>query len=558
MGKGVCLDKIAHKTDNCDSSHGLQVFEAEDGNVDGYCFACDTFVKHPYGEPKLAKDIPAPRRKKRTTAEIEAELASIGKLKTFDLMDRRLKRGTLKYFGIKIGLDTSDGKTPKLHFYPYTRDGAVVKYKVRVVETKQMWSVGSCDDLDLFGWEQALALGAKRLIIVEGELDAVALQWILGTFNKKEYEDNIPAVVSLINGASSAGKDIARLAPKIRKHFKDISFCFDNDEAGRIATEAACKVMPEATTIALPAKDANDCILEGRAKSAFKAAMFNQCKPKNSRLIWLDDVYDDAKEQAEFGVSWPWDNVTRQTRGIRKGETYYFGAGPKMGKSELVNAIGAHLVGVHDWKILMAKPEEANKKTVKLLAGKIASCKFHDPNVEFDEEAYEKAGKVLLGKKVALLDIYQHMGWESLKQDIFAGVAMGIDAVFIDPITNLTNGMDSAEANTVLQEIAQELAAMALDLDIAIFIFCHLRNPDNGAEHNRGGKILSSQFAGSRAMARSCNYMFGLEGDKDPDLPVEERNVRKLVLIEDREFGEVGVTNLYWDDQTTQFNEMVA
>ena len=553
MGKGTCLDKIAH---SCGTNGGLQVFAREDGGVDGWCFSCEEYVRHPYGEEKLAKSIPKAKRKKKTQEEVDEEIVSISKLKTFDLQDRQLRKGTLQYFGIKIGLDTGDGKTPKLHFYPYTSKGKVVKYKARVIETKAMWSIGSCDDLDLFGWEQALKLGSKRLIIVEGELDAVALQWILGTFNKKEYEDNVPAVVSLINGAGTAGKDLARLAPKIRKHFKDISFCFDDDEAGHKATEAACKVMPEATVIALPCKDANACIIEGRAKSAFKATMFNAAKPKNSRIIWLDEVYEGAKEQAEFGVSWPWDNVTRQTRGIRKGETHYIGAGPKMGKSDLVNAIAAHLVGVHNWKVLMAKPEEANKKTVKLLAGKIASAKFHDPNVEFDEEAYDKAGEVLLGNKVALLNIYQHLGWESLKQDIIAAAALGIDAVFIDPITNLTNGMESGEANTKLQEIAQELSAMALDLNVVIFIFCHLRNPASGEEHNRGGKILSSQFAGSRAMARSCNYMFGLEGNKDPDLSKEEQNMRRLVLIEDREFGEVGVTDLYWDSTTTQFNEV--
>lgn len=555
MGRGQCLDKIAH---SCGTNGGLQVFAREDGGVDGYCFSCEEYVRHPYGEEKLAKSIPKSKRTKKTQAEISAELRAIGKLKTFDLPDRQLNKAALSYFKIKIGLDTSDGKTPKLHFYPYTSGGKVTKCKVRVVDTKAMWSIGDSDDLDLFGWEQALKLGSKRLIIVEGELDAAALQWILVTFNKKEYEDNVPAVVSLINGASSAGKNLARLAPKIRKHFKEVSFCFDDDEAGHKATEAACKVMPEATVVSLPCKDANDCIMQGRAKSAFKATMFNAAKPKNSRLIWLDEVYEEAKEQAEFGASWPWDNVTKQTRGIRKGETYYFGAGPKMGKSELVNAIAAHLVGVHNWKVLMAKPEEANKKTVKLLAGKIASAKFHDPNVEFDEEAYAKAGKVLLGNKVALLNIYQHMGWESLKQDIVASAALGIDAVFIDPITNLTNGMESGEANTKLQEIAQELSAMALDLNVVIFIFCHLRNPGVGPEHNRGGKILSGQFAGSRAMARSCNYMFGLEGDKDPDLSKEEQNMRRLVLIEDREFGEVGVTDLYWDSKTTQFNEVKA
>lgn len=206
--------------------------------------------------------------------------------------------------------------------------------------------------------------------------------------------------------------------------------------------------------------------------------------------------------------------------------------------------------------MLLAKPEEANVKTAKLLAGKIAHAKFHDPKVEFDEERYEEAGKTLLGKKVCMLNLYQHLGWETLKSDIYAAKAEGIDAVFIDPITNLTNGMSAADANTKLQEIAQELAAMAKDLDIVVFIFCHLRNPDAGLPHDRGGAVLTSQFAGSRAMGRSCNYMFGIEGNKDPDLPEEERNIRTIVLLDDREYGEVGRFPLYWSNKTTMFTEI--
>jgi twinkle protein len=116
--------------------------------------------------------------------------------------------------------------------------------------------------------------------------------------------------------------------------------------------------------------------------------------------------------------------------------------------------------------------------------------------------------------------------------------------------------VNAADANTKLQEIAQELSAMALDLNVVIFIFCHLRNPDAGPPHERGGEVLSSQFAGSRAMARSCNLMLGIEGNRDPNLPQHERNIRQLVLLEDREFGENGRFHLYWDAATGLFNEM--
>jgi twinkle protein len=205
--------------------------------------------------------------------------------------------------------------------------------------------------------------------------------------------------------------------------------------------------------------------------------------------------------------------------------------------------------------VFLVKPEEANNKTYKLVAGKLAGKFFHDPDKPFDEGAYDRAGEVLKDH-LYMLNLYQHVGWETLKADIRAAAMEGCKAIIIDPITNLTNGLDSAVANTKLQEIAQELAAMALDLNIVIFIFCHLRNPDSGPPHERGGEVLSSQFAGSRAMARSCNLMLGLEGNRDPNLSQEEKNLRTLVLLEDREFGETGRFKLFWDKNTGLFNEI--
>jgi len=179
---------------------------------------------------------------------------------------------------------------------------------------------------------------------------------------------------------------------------------------------------------------------------------------------------------------------------------------------------------------------------------------FHDPEIPMDYEAYDRAGSMLEGK-LAMVNLYQHLGWESLQADIGTAAAWGAKVVFIDPITNLTNGMASADANVKLQEYAQSLASMALDLGIVIFIFCHLKAPSNGDDHEHGGAVLSSQFAGSRAMMRSCNLMVGLEGDKSPDLEPEEKNMRSLVLLEDREFGQTGRFPIYWDHNTGLFNE---
>lgn len=544
---GACVEKLPH---SCGSRNGLQVFAKEDGTYDGYCFSCKRYVPNPYEDKPEGY---APKAVRRTKEEIEAELADIKECEARDLPDRRLRKETLEAYGVKIGVDEKDGVTPKFHYYPYSGGNA---YKVRLIENKRMWSVGDMHDTHFFGWDKARATGGKKLFITEGECDAMALYQIILDYNKgTKYEGYEPAVVSLPHGSSSAAKSIAKHIEDIKKTFQEIILVFDMDEPGRKASEDVLRILPDAKVASLPEKDANACLVEGRSKACYSAVVFNAKTPKNTRLVWGHSLVEAGRKQAEWGVTWPWEGLTELTRGIRLGETIYIGAGVKMGKSEVVNALSAHCIIAHGWKVFLAKPEEANRKSFQMLAGKVVGRIFHDPKIPFDFAAYDEAAE-LLRDKVCMVNLYQHMGWETLKADIREAAMEGCKAIFIDPITNLTNGMNAADANVKLQEIAQELSAMALDLNIVIFIFCHLKAPEGGASHERGGEVMSHQFAGSRAMMRSCNMMIGIEGNKDPELPKEQRNLRHLVLLEDREFGNSGKIHLYWDDRTSFFNEL--
>ena len=136
-------------------------------------------------------------------------------------------------------------------------------------------------------------------------------------------------------------------------------------------------------------------------------------------------------------------------------------------------------------------------------------------------------------------------------------VAEDVKDVIIDPITVFTNQMSSSEANEFLVGMAAEISSMTMDLNFTCDLFCHLKAPTQGDPHERGGHVLSTQFAGSRAMMRSCKYMIGMEGNKDPEIEEEMRNMRKLVVLEDREFGNTGVVHLFWDKHTSLFNEVL-
>lgn len=569
---GRQIDELPH---TCGSRKGLKVFLEDDGEtISGYCFACGTRVEHPYGVPKDLADVILPPKK--TAKQTVEEMAEVEGFPTVDLPLRRLRVKNLEKFGIKVAMSEADGKTPQAAYFPYTKGGKVTGYRVKTMglEKNFAYSVGDMSGVDLFGWEQAKASGAYRLIITEGEFDAVAVDAI---FERQGKDPSYhPAIVSLNYGAGAARNSLTKVAAEIRKRFKEVILCFDDDEPGRKAAADCAYVLPDAVSVALPYKDANECILQGAQKAAYDAIAFRASKPKNTRIVLGEELHEAAKKPATYGeLTWPYPKLNAKTRGIFYGTTTYIGAGVKMGKSELLNDIGAHFITEHDVKVFMAKPEEANDKTYKLLAGKIAGRRFHDPDVEFDEEAFDKAGERIKGK-LGMLNIYQHVGWQNLKEDIIAAAEWGAKAVFIDPITNLTNGVASAEANTVLQGISQDLSAMAKDYNFAAFIFCHLKAPEGNLSkeqrmnkynqgktiglgncpHELGGDVLSSQFAGSRAMMRSCDLMLGLEGNKDEELDEIQRSTRHIKILEDRNFGESGSFPLFWNKATTRFSEI--
>ncbi len=543
-----CVEKLPH---NCGTRSGLQVFEDE-GRYTGYCFTCRTYVPNPYG------DAEPPAFKPRTAEDRAADLKEItDTYPVLGLEKRKLRADTLQYFGVRVGVSEEDGVTPTCVFFPYGNERGLTAYKFRDLDDKKhMWCIGSFKEAKMFGWGRAIRSGQRTLYITEGEFDAMALYQILKDGNRNtDYAADNPAVVSIKSGASSAVRDVLAVLPEIRKHFQDVVLVFDTDQPGVEAAEQVCRVFPGANVATLPCKDANDCLMQGASKAARAAVLFRHAKAKNTRLVYGSTLADAAREPPVMGLSWPWKKLTEMTRGIRRQETIYFGAGVKMGKSELVNAIACHLITQHKKKVFLIKPEEAMPKSYKMLVGKAAGRIFHDPRVEFNQAAWE-AAEPLIGDNAIFCDAYQFVSWDQLREDIrYAVIHDGVEDVMIDPITCLTNQMGSAEANEELVRLTAELSAMAKDHNFTAYLFCHLKAPGDGLPHERGGKILSTQFAGSRAMMRSCNYMMGLRGNKDPELPVFERNMRYLDLLEDREFGTSGTVPLYWDENTGLFNE---
>ena len=545
MGKPV--EKIVHEA--C-GRRTLQVFKEEDGRHTGFCFRCHEYVKRPYSNQPEGYEPPKPKIK--TKEEIDNELREVLEYPSKGIPERNLGAGTVKYFGVRTALSEADGETVTAHYYPRSTSSEIVSYNVRVLEDKKFFQIGSnSPKVEPFGYMQAMRAGSRKLFITEGEIDAMVLFKIM---MGKWKGENKPAVISLHNGSNSVEK-LAPFVSQIRTKFAEIIFVPDQDEPGELATDMMCKLIPEVRIAKLPLKDVDDCYKAGRANEVFNAVMFEARPRLSGQLVNASTLWEEGKKRPAHGVSWPWPELTKITRGIRTQEGYYIGAGTKMGKSCVVNEIGAHFMIEHDERVFFVKPEESTVVTARKLAGVVASKIFDDPNIEFDEDAYEEAAQ-LIGDKAILYNSYQKTEWKDVKEAIrHAVLAQGCKRVILDPITCFTVGMSGGERNDRLVEISSEIASLSMELDFTYFIFCHLNAPQGGPPHELGGKVQSVQFAGSRAMQRSTHYMIGLEGNKDPDIP-ELNNIRDLVILEDRNFGETGRCKLFYNRGTGRLTEL--
>lgn len=539
VGDEACPECRARGGDK--TGNHLIIFK--DGNKK--CRKCSYFEKG--GAPVIA-----PEEREMSHSKMTVNL--VANLPIKEMKARGIKKEVAEYYGVRTEVNEENGEDAA-YYYPLTMDGTLKGYRCRRLP-KSFSNVASSSlrgcRLDLFGQSVVPAKG-KYILLVGGQDDMLAAYQMLHSVNPR-YK---PKVVSVSSGENlkSVSDNIDYLCT-----FEHIHICLDNDEVGRkYAREIAALLGEKAALIKLPGeyKDANEMLLAGQAQSFYDA--FWAATPYTpDGFVSVEDVYEEATKMPEWGRSWPWPSLTKLTYGRRGGEGIYVGAGVKMGKSAFVNEMVRHIIEVENKKVALFKFEEKPAMTTRLAAGKLMRKPFHKPDGNFTQ-AELKEGVDKVKPYLIMFDAYMANGdlWEKIKPAIrHAVIVEGCKDVFLDPITTFTDGLTAQDTDVKLRGISNELAALSKDLDFFYYCFCHLKSPQQGASHERGGKVQSSQFRGSRAMMEKTYFMLGIERNKDPELPEEERNTSRFVLLEDRAFGNTGVFSVYYDRETGAYLEV--
>lgn len=412
-----------------------------------------------------------------------------------------------------------------IHIATYRNfDGEPIFQKIRFTDSKEFFIVGKAEQI-LYG--SHLFQGRnKKIIITEGEIDCLSIAQVVGDY----------PVVSIPMGAANGIKAIKHNLQWLES-FEEVVFCFDMDEAGRKAAKECASVLSfgKAKIMSLPLKDANEMLKENKIKELYKATWEGTLyKPEG--LTDGSDLREEIRKPVEYGLSYPWENLTKITYGIRKPEMICIGAGTGMGKTTIFKEIEAHLILEHKKKIGIIHLEELAKDTLLGLMSIEASIPFHIPDIKYKQSDFDKAEEAIIGK--CLID----KGFGSSKyQDIESTIrymVKGYDCeyIFLDHITALADGLNK-DVNQQMRNIVSSLASLTRELNFTLFLISHLRKADGQKSHEEGGRVHLDDLYGAAALKQWCSFVFGLERNQQAK-DEKKRNQTAIRCLKDRYTGQ--------------------
>lgn len=523
IGHGPC--------DQCGSKDNLAHYE--DGGTHCFTVGCKNHTLPPHvttGEaPRLTLVSSAPAPTPMITDGVVSALPSRG-----------IRLETCERYGYKVG----EYKGQKCHIAPFfdptTRQLTTQKLRMK---DKKFIKLGDTRNTSFFG--QHLFNGGKALAITEGEIDCLSVS---------QSQGNKWPCVSLPDGAGSAER-VVKEQYEWLDSFESIVLIFDMDEPGRLAAEKVAQMLPagKVKIASLPLKDPNEMLKAGRNDELVRA--FWDAKPwRPDGIVMSRDLRELVRtDDTSSGLEYPWECLTRVTRGIRQSELVTITAGSGIGKTTFVREIAYHLHHKLKQPVGMIMLEESNRRTLEGLVG------LHlDQNILVNREGVTE--DVIMAAFDDLFNgdrditMYDHFG--STDVDNICGrirymaKVMGVKYVFLDHISILVSGLATGDERKLIDITMTKLRTLVQETGITLFAVSHLKRPQGDKGHEDGAEVHLGQLRGSHAIAQLSDLVIGLQKPSEGGDAVEVR------VLKNRYTGEVGSCgNLSYNRHTGRLDE---
>lgn len=372
---------------------------------------------------------------------------------------RKISEETLKKYNVTY----NENKEIQL---PYYKDGELVniKYRTNLGNGKKTFRQEKDTEKTFYGMD--LVDKNNPLIIVEGEMDVLALAEV-GIY-----------AVSVPQGGSDSKLECIENCWEWFKDFKEFVIAVDNDEVGdklkntlinRLGKEN-CKIVSWGNF-----KDANEVLIAGEDLASYIANAV-QLNPEGLSLYYdsFDLIYKSIFEEDKEFYSTGWEKLDNFIK-IRTGHLMIITGYPSRGKSTFVDNMLVNLAKKYDLKHLIASFETTEEDSyvtlLEMIKQKpIKKLKENQTDI-FDEFEFIATHFYRLSVD-RLWDIDQIINLTE-----FMVKRYGIKTLVIDPYNRLKNEYTDRE-DKYIGNILAKLCMLSKKLNILVIFVAHPKKPD--------------------------------------------------------------------------------
>jgi len=495
-----CLNHV------CKSSDARQVYE--EGT--SFCFSCRSWFPADGKESSTVK----------VTGEMESWVF-FEDIQGFDIRGNKARKITKKvaeFFDVKCSYG-SNGEIDA-YYYPYGVN-ELSGYKERKLP-KTFRVIGK--QKGLFG--QLKFNGGKRLIITEGEEDALAVA--------QAYYDKYEKVYPVVSLPSASALNILLEQREWVRNFDEVILMLDNDKAGETALPEVAKIVGyDRVKIAkLPEKDASDVLVKYESKLLLQA-IYDATAFKPAGILSTEDLWKALAEYNEKeSVPYPacLDGLNSKLKGMRTGEITLFTSGTGSGKSTMLREIVLNLIIKTDAKVGIISLEESPAETARKLAGMAINKNPSNEEIGIDE-LRSGFDTVFGSNRILVLDHQGSIQDASIVSQLEYMCLAGCKYIFIDHITILVSeGAAGLTGNEAIDKIMNDLLRLIKSHDVWIGLVSHLRKSEKGKNFEEGKLPSLDDIKGSGSIKQISFDVVGFARNLVADSEVERNTIRMRVL----------------------------
>lgn len=561
----------------CNSSDALALYEeeTEEGQVvyNATCYSCEGYFSHKvlagsylaeeYGISGKGGTVKSSggrvKPKKYITDEQIQHIKSLTKID--DTKYRTLAKGVNSRYQV-LSEYNEEGVLTKRYYPAYDLEGKLCGYKVRVVSTKDFYSIGyTGSDTQLYGLSQMKPNG-RWIGIFGGEEDAHAAYEMLATHQHNRGYEPIPCVSPSTSETASI-KNIQLNYEKLDSYDK-IIIGFDDDKKGQEYAVKAAEVCPPGKVylMRMPVpKDPCDVKKANKSSEFVKEFFFNSVKYKPQGVVGSNELQDAVIEELLIEkVPLPpfMSKLEKMTAGgLPLGYIVNIGAASGAGKTTIINEM------IYYW--LFHSPHKVGVVSLELSKGQYGIAMlsrhigkklqlFEDPQeaVSFVTSAQNKAKAETLWKdeegdsRWYLVD-EREGSIENLKQQIKQLViSCGCKVVILDPLQDVLDSSTNEE-----QADFMKFQKGLIKKGITFVNINHVRKSGSGEKAGSQGRdLVEEDFAGSSTIFKSGGINVLCMRDKYAEDMIT-RNTTRVVLSKCRTTGMTGPAGEWYYDIDT-------